>query len=228
MRKSIQAGILWASLLAAVTLPAYATNVPFTNFQGAWASSTTYAAGAVVTYEGSTYVALQSSRTVTPLGHATKWGLLPSLPVALAVYDASPIGSLAAYPGTLVLQTDPVPTSDWYYFNATALVFVDVEDVGVYCYVSYGERGAVSDGVYGGLYNPFTNTNLSGQAAVADFWYISAGDVAQLYCYSQSGDAASEVLNSSMTVTQGSSPVGSGNIEARPEVRPHVAAVKNK
>ena len=46
MRKSIQAGILWASLLAAVTLPAYATNVPFTNFQGAWASSTTYAAGA--------------------------------------------------------------------------------------------------------------------------------------------------------------------------------------
>jgi hypothetical protein len=81
-------------------------------------------------------------------------------------------------------------------------VYVDKSDAGVSCYLSYGARGPSPDGNYGGVNNEFPaseNINIIGVAAVTDFWYIEAHDSADLYCYSDSQDASSEVLNYGMT-----------------------------
>jgi len=119
-------------------------------------------------------------------------------------HNSAPISSLGGYPGTLVLETGALPTGGTYYFAAAAYVSVDAHDLAVKCYVSYGDRGASSDGDEGGVENPFTNPvelTLQGNAAVVDYWGISAGDKAQLYCYSTDDDTSSEFINGSLTVT---------------------------
>jgi hypothetical protein len=238
MRKSIRAFILWAALLVAGVLPVHAaTSVPITNFQGNWSPSTSYAAGAVVNYGGATFICLQANKNITPPAHAFKWAELPNLPVTLSTIGTSAISNLGNYPGTLILQTGPVPTTGFYFFNASALVSVDSADVGVFCYVSYGARGGSSDGIMGGLSNPFSST-IEGQASIVDYWGISVGDTAQLYCYSNGEVAASAVEDAALTVTLGTYPatgVGIGTAtdpdsisNNRAEVRPQVRISKHK
>lgn len=45
-------------------------------FQGAWASTTAYASGAIVTYNGASYVSLAANTNVTPGSNASDWALL--------------------------------------------------------------------------------------------------------------------------------------------------------
>lgn len=260
----------------ALGLPALAaTNIAFKNFQGAWSATTSYTAGAVVTYDNASYFALASSVGATPSSHPTDWSILdapgapgpqgpagpkgatgatgsagakgatgatgPEGPVGAkgatgaagpkgatgatgpagpkgatgpagpqgpaggaygnATYSKTVVSDLGAYPGTRVAQLDVQSTGE-YFITASPRVYVDRADGGVYCYLTYGARGASSDGNEGGMNNPFPvsqDIDLVGVAAVTDFWYIEAKDSAELYCYSTSGDASSAVLNYGMT-----------------------------
>jgi hypothetical protein len=148
-------------------------------------------------------------------------------------HNATPISNLGGYPGTLVLETGALPTGGIYYFSAAAYVSVDLHDLAVKCYVSFGNRGAMSDGDEGGVENPFTNPvelTLEGNAAVVDYWDVSAGDTGQLYCYSTGDDSASEFIDGGLTVTLISSsafgtaalPANGADINNRAEAKPRV------
>lgn len=200
MSRSLYASIAAASLILAGLLPAKATNVPITNFQGTWSGTATYQPGAVVTYLNATYVALLASHDTRPLGHTTKWQLL-SVPVGGAAFSTAPVNGLSLYPGNVILSI-PIAVAGEYFFSASALVSVDAADYSVDCYVTH--TNGSFDGVLGGINNPFPGSDhytIIGSAAVSDFWYLSAGDDAQLYCYSDDSDELSEVLNAGLTVT---------------------------
>jgi len=291
----------WLSIAVGISLQSAhpmqadaAVNVPIADFQGGWAATTNYAAGAVVTYMGSSYVALKASRNAKPTASAADWDVLdapgapgPQGPVgpigpagiagakgatgsAGAAGPAGPTGAAGAkgatgstgpagatgaigpqgpagatfgyetqseeaytnlgpYPGTLILQTDPVTTAGVYYYNATAVAFVDINDLDVDCYVSYSGRGAVADGIYGAIYNYFFTADgptLAGSVAVTDFWTLSAGDSAQLYCYSDDDIAASSISSPSLTIMLVNSPNGQMTANSRPEIRPRVVGKK--
>jgi len=70
--------ILLAALLSAtVSAPASAAvNVDITDFRGAWASTISYAPGAVVTYNGASYICLVGNTGLTPNTNTAHWGLL--------------------------------------------------------------------------------------------------------------------------------------------------------
>jgi hypothetical protein len=139
---------------------------------------------------------------------------------------------LGGYPGTLVLETGALPATGVYYFSAAAYVSVDAADEAVNCYVTFGNRGAFSDGVEGGVDNPFVNpvtVTLAGNAAVVDYWTVDAGDKAQLYCYSEQDVSSSEFINGALTVTlisSSSSAFGTASasdisaLNNRPEAKP--------
>ena len=107
---------------------------------------------------------------------------------------------IAGFPGTVVAQSNPVETTGEYYVNATALV-VDEPADGIYCYTSTVNNG-------GGVYGNLSGTNVSGNlsygvyssVAVADTWFIGAGDAFQLWCYT-AGAHASTVYDSLSTAT---------------------------
>jgi hypothetical protein len=69
--------------------------------------------------------------------------------VGYEIFGNTTIGNLGACPGILVGSTGTVQYSGEYFFSASARVSVDAADNGVYCYVSYTSREAVSDGNYG-------------------------------------------------------------------------------
>jgi hypothetical protein len=69
-----------------------AVNVPITNFQGAWAVTVSYPAGAVVTYLGSSYVALVANKAAKPTTRKTDWGLLDASGATGAIGPAGPAG----------------------------------------------------------------------------------------------------------------------------------------
>jgi hypothetical protein len=96
----------------------------------------------------------------------------------------------------VVAQTGAIQTTGVYYINATALLSIDFNDSAAYCYVTIGSNGG-SDGLYGGS----SNSGFWEQASISDSWTISAGDVAQLVCYSDSGDNNTYVNNASLTAT---------------------------
>jgi hypothetical protein len=211
----------------ATTIPATTTSIPFGNYQGAWAAHTAYAAGSVVTYLGETYFALTASTNITPNNHQFKWAQLPALPTSLIGFTATNVSNLGSYPGTLILE-EQIPVTGTYTFNATALLYIDSADPAVYCYVTYGARGASSDGLDGGASNPTWGTSspvsIYTQAAIADYWNIEAGDVAQLYCSSNGNDSSSLVYAAGMNVNLVVDPPKAGSdpaaINNRPEVRP--------
>src|ERR1700722_1964413 len=61
-------------LNAALSVPdASATDVAFTNFQGAWAAATTYDPGSVVTYGGASYICLVQNTHFAPVNHPNYW-----------------------------------------------------------------------------------------------------------------------------------------------------------
>jgi Collagen triple helix repeat (20 copies) len=64
-------------LIAAVNNPApAATSIAITNFRGAWAFSVAYAAGAVVTYNGASYICLLKNSGVAPSTNTADWAIL--------------------------------------------------------------------------------------------------------------------------------------------------------
>jgi hypothetical protein len=86
--------------------------------------------------------------------------------------------SLGGY--ALILQTDAVPMTGTYYINATALLSVDAANTGgILCFVTPTSDGRPDD-LYGGASTP----GQLGQAAIADYWPLNAGDSIQLWCYS--------------------------------------------
>jgi hypothetical protein len=75
----LSAILLACVLNAALSGPtAAATDVPFTNFQGAWVTGATYSAGIVVTYDGASYIALKENTRTIPAGHPGNWAPLGS------------------------------------------------------------------------------------------------------------------------------------------------------
>jgi hypothetical protein len=73
--------LLCASLVAVAQLLTgavanAAVAVPVLVFQGAWTSSTLYSPGAVVTYNGQSYISLALNKAVAPNSNANDWSLL--------------------------------------------------------------------------------------------------------------------------------------------------------
>jgi len=92
-----------------------------------------------------------------------------------------------------------------YYINATAMV-IDNPGDGIYCYTSTVDNG-------GGTFGNQAGTNVAGSlsydvyssVAVADVWFIGAGDAFQLWCYT-AGTNTSTVFGSLSTATLIDSP----------------------
>jgi hypothetical protein len=53
-----------------------ATNVAIKDFQGAWVSTTSYTAGAVVTFDKASYIALAANKSASPASNPTDWAIL--------------------------------------------------------------------------------------------------------------------------------------------------------
>jgi hypothetical protein len=135
-------------------------------------------------------------------------GLSATLPPASNV-------PLVQTPGSVILQTNPVPTSGVYYINASALLEVASADPeGAFCYDAVASIGTASQ--YGGSGDAADRLQ---QASIADMLFVSAGDSIQLWCESALG-AGSYVFNAGITATlinsASDSPKRSGHSHARP------------
>ena len=118
-------------------------------------------------------------------------------------------------PGSVILQTNSVPTSGVYYINASALLEVASADPeGAFCYDAVASIGTASQ--YGGSGDAADRLQ---QASIADMLFVSAGDSIQLWCESALG-AGSYVFNAGITATLISStsdaPKRAGRSHARP------------
>jgi hypothetical protein len=69
-----------------------ATSVAITNFRGAWVSTASYSAGAVVTYNGASYICIVKNTNVQPT-NATDWSILDAPGAPGAPGAAGPAGS---------------------------------------------------------------------------------------------------------------------------------------
>ena len=98
------------------------------------------------------------------------------------------------YP-TVVAQTAPIETAGWYFISASALLNIDYEDSGAFCYAATASTG-INDGNIGGS-DSFGNQ----QASITDIFYVSSGDAVQLDCLSNVNDANTFVNNASLTAT---------------------------
>ena len=96
---------------------------------------------------------------------------------------------LAAYPGTEVAHTATVGLSGTYYVDATALLVIDGGDSGAFCYVTSANNN-FTYGVFGG-----SNSTGFQQASMSEGRSVSAGDVIELWCYSNGGDANTHVYD---------------------------------
>jgi hypothetical protein len=97
----------------------------------------------------------------------------------------------------VVAQTNAIQTTGEYYINATALLNIDASDFAAYCYVTTGNNGFNPDGLYGGS----SDVGHYQVASIADAWFVGAGDVIQLVCFSNAGDANTFVYNASLNAT---------------------------
>jgi len=93
--------------------------------------------------------------------------------------------SSIAHQPTVVAYTPLVPTDGVYFIDASAILYEDSDDNGVYCYAApSSDPGLHSYDFLGG-------GDVSGhfqQASTTDVWSINAGDSLELLCYSNSGD----------------------------------------
>jgi hypothetical protein len=96
---------------------------------------------------------------------------------------------------SVAVQTNAIQFSGLYYVNATALLNIDAADFAAYCFVTTGANGFNPDGVYGGS----SDVGHYQNAAIADLWFVSAGDVIQLVCYSNAGDASTYVYDAAVS-----------------------------
>jgi hypothetical protein len=99
-------------LNAALNVPdASATDVAFTNFQGAWAAASTYNPGTVVTYGGVSYICLVENTHLAPTTHPHYWAALGpsnSLVGSNSVSYTSGTTGASCSEGTLLLSAGNV------------------------------------------------------------------------------------------------------------------------
>jgi hypothetical protein len=98
--------------------------------------------------------------------------------------------TLAAFPGALIAQSNPVATTGTYFVSASAFLDIESSDnTGAFCYDTIASSGA-----------PFqfsgSLTNGLQPASITDVIRVSAGDSFQLFC---SGSDSSEFLNGGLT-----------------------------
>jgi hypothetical protein len=101
--------------------------------------------------------------------------------------------SLVGAPGTEVAHTAAIGTSGTYYIDATALLVIDSADTGAFCYVTTGDNPH-PDGAFGGS----TSTGYQG-ASVSDALAVNAGDVIEMWCYSNAGDNNTYTFDAQLT-----------------------------
>jgi hypothetical protein len=102
---------------------------------------------------------------------------------------------LPTQPGVVVLQTYPVSTAGLYYINASGSVWIDQNDLFAACYDTDANTAVPSQ---------YTESYAVGaymSVSIADALYLSAGDSAELACYSYYGDGYSWVGNAGLTAT---------------------------
>lgn len=113
---------------------------------------------------------------------------------------------LPTQPGVVVLQTYPVSTAGLYYINASGSVWIDQNDLFAACYDTDANTAVPSQ---------YTESYAVGaymSVSIADALYLSAGDSAELVCYSYYGDGNSWVGNAGLTATL----IGSGQLKVMP------------
>ena len=89
---------IWIGVLLSVsmTVPASAAiSINVTNFRGVWDSTVNYAAGAVVTYNGQTYIAITKNSDVAPI-ETDAWAVLDAPGPTGAVGATGPAGPTGA------------------------------------------------------------------------------------------------------------------------------------
>jgi len=208
VQKLLLAASLGVGLMSVGVAPAHAaTNVAIKDFQGAWSSTTAYTAGAVVTYNNASYIALVSSTAVTPGTNASKWDLLDAPGAKGATGATGPAGisygvngkqagivtvGSQGESGFLVASSAAVSESGTYYVTANAQATVFPEDQ-VTCFVGSAPNGPldpntiVDDGFDGTLANDNPGVGPSSPAltatiTVSDVFTVKKGDVVNLYC----------------------------------------------
>lgn len=109
--------------------------------------------------------------------------------------------AIGGFPGTVVAQSNPVAVSGTYYITASALLNIAAGD-GAFCYATSGGRGSGVFDNQGGSNAPnVTNLGMYQQANATDAFFVGAGDVIQMYCYSATSNAATSSFNAALTGT---------------------------
>jgi hypothetical protein len=87
--------------ISVVSEPATAAAVAFTNFRGAWVPTTSYGAGAVVTYNGASYFSLVANTGIKPSSNSVDWAILDAPGTLADVFGntADGIGALSVITG---------------------------------------------------------------------------------------------------------------------------------
>jgi hypothetical protein len=96
---------------------------------------------------------------------------------------------------TVVAQTSPIATSGLYYISGSAMLFINFNDGGGFCYDTLASTGNSSQ--WGG-------SNFVGgyqQISVTDALSINAGDSVQLVCETNQSNGYSYVYNAGLIAT---------------------------
>ena len=96
---------------------------------------------------------------------------------------------------TVVAQTNPIATSGLYYISGSAMLFININDGGGFCYDTLASTGSASQ--WGG------SNSVGGyqQTSVTDALSINAGDSIQLVCQTDNNNGFSFVFNAGLTAT---------------------------
>jgi Phage Tail Collar Domain len=128
-------------LNAALSAPSLAaTDVAFKSFQGAWAANTAYSPGAVVTYNGASYICILQNTHFAPATHPNYWQIM----------DA---------PGAMGLQGPPGPSGTQGIFGTNELNFLQGGSEGATCNLGSIELTAAAE--YPSSYLPADGSLLS-------------------------------------------------------------------
>jgi hypothetical protein len=123
----LRAILIAAFLNAALSAPTVAaTDVAFKSFQGAWAAATTYSPGAVVTYNGASYICILQNTHFAPATHPNYWQIM----------DA---------PGATGPQGPPGPSGTQGIFGTNELTFQQGSSEGATCNLGAIELTAAAE-----------------------------------------------------------------------------------
>jgi hypothetical protein len=167
---ALSAILIAVFLNAAVSAPAAAaTNVAFTNFQGAWVATATYTPGDVVTSAGASYICIQTNTHVAPTRTAY-WKILDAAGATGATGPAGPAGAA----GPQGPAGTGVPSC------TTPNIFLELKNAALVCQPRYVDNGdaTVTDNQTGLMWEKKT---VAGTGDVHDetntySWSTSTGD----------------------------------------------------